>query len=168
MLLELVLSPGGMAGGGGMLRILARGGVFQSRSAGLGSVVAAGVLTQQYQLPSLPHSLTSFLSHLPKRLPALEFFSESVSGGAQTKPSLYLPLWGFHKYLLVEHRPGPACAWASVIRPRWSDTPESAPSLGLGFCVPPAHSFLPSPSPGVCQDVLLDSVRKSPLLGSLP
>ena len=151
-----------------MLRILARGGVFQSHSAGLGSVVAAGVLTQQYQLPSLPHSLTSFLSHLPKRLPALEFFSESVSGGAQTKPSLYLPLWGFHKYLLVEHRPGPACAWASVIRPRWSDTPESAPSLGLGSCVPPAHSFLPSPSPGVCQDVLLDSVRKSPLLGSLP
>ena len=94
----------------GVLQILARGGIFQRYSAGLGSVVAAGVLTQPYQLPSLPHSLTSFPSHLPKRLPALEFFSESVSGGAQTKPSFYLPLWGFHKYLLVKHRTVPACA----------------------------------------------------------
>lgn len=168
MLLEPVLSPGRMAGGRGMLQILARSGVFQSRSAGLGSVVATGVLTQQYQLPSLPHSLTSFLSHLPKRLPALEFFSESVSGGAQTKPSLYLPLWGFHKFLLVKHRPVPACAWASVIRPRWSDTLESAPSLGLGSCCSPCSLFPSLPFFWRMPHVHLDSVRKSPLLGSLP
>lgn len=80
---------------------------------GLGSVMGAGVLTQQYRLPSRPRSLTSFLSHLPERLPALEFFTESVPGGAQTQPSFSLPLWGFHKQLLVKHRPVPACAWAT-------------------------------------------------------
>ena len=72
-------------GRGECSNILALGWIFQRRSVGLGSVMGAGMLTQQYRLPSLPCSVTSFLSHLPERLPALEFFTESVSGGAQTK-----------------------------------------------------------------------------------